>query len=312
MKKNRVTPAILAVLAVLAIWSSHLPPASAADAITQALANLGSEEQGASQQAGADLLAQGKKAIPQLIAALDDPDEVKKASVVFILGQLKATEAVPRMIEELKSKNDGVRFNSAVSLGLVGDSRALPHLVAMLGPGNDDMSKGAALIALGHLKNKDAAPQMKAVLADPDQHLRVLAATALGVLGNNEGLDVALDGTRSDNESLVLVSIQALGMIGDARALPRLDEMTLASDAWQSDIELTRKQIEYANVGPEKRVELLRGHFDDPSRHVAEWAITALADLGTPEAISLLEEKARAENSRTGGLAQQKLKMLGK
>lgn len=310
--KNRVTQAILAVIAALAIPLSCLPPASAADAVTQAIADLGSKDRGRSQQAKEELIDQGKKAIPQLIAALEDPDENKKMAIVVVLGQLKATEAVPRLIDELKNENVAVRLMSAFSLGMTGDSRALPHLVAMLAPSNDDMVKGAALMGLGYLKNKDALPQVKAALADPDQNTRILAATALGALGNHEGLDEALNGTRSDNQSLVLVSIQALGMIGDAGALPRLDEMTKASDAWQSDIQLARKQIEYANAGPEKRIELLRGHLNDSSRHVAEWSVTALADLGTPEAISVLEEKAQADKSRTGYLAQRKLKMLGK
>lgn len=310
--QHRAVPALPAVLAALAIMFSCALPAPAADAVTQAIADLGSRNRGESQQAGRSLLAQGKKAVPQLVAALDDRDEDKKASVAIILGQLKATEAVPRLIEELKSKNEDVRFSSALALGLIGDSRALPHLAALLGPGGDQTSKGAALIALGRLKNKDAVLQVKAVLADPDPNIRVLAATTLGALGNHEGLDVALDGTRSDDQSLVLVSIQAIGLIGDARALPRLEEMNQASDAWQSDIELARKQIEYAGAGPEKRVKVLRGHLDDQSRHVAEWAVTALADLGTPEAISVLEEKARDGNSRSAGLAQMQLEMLGK
>lgn len=310
--QHRAVLALPAVLAALAIMFACALPAAAADAVAQAIADLGSRDRGASQQAGMDLLAQGKKAVPQLVAALDDPDDGKKASVAIILGQLKAVEAVPRLIEELKSKNKAVRFNSALALGLVGDSRALPHLVALLGPDGDETSKGAALIALGNLKNRDAVPQVKAALADPDPYLRVLAATTLGALGNREGLDVAVDGTGSDDQSLVLVSIQALGTIGDARALPRLDAMTGDSAPWQSDIDLAKKQIAYASAGPETKVKVLRGHLDDQSRHVAEWAVTALADLGTPEAISVLEERARAGNGRTSGLAQMKLKMLGK
>lgn len=310
--RQHVVPALPAVVAALAIAFSCALPVTAADAVTQAIADLGSRDRGTRQQAKENLIEQGKKAIPQLIAALDDPDPDKKAEAAVVLGQLKATEAVPRLIAALKSGSDSLRYMSALSLGLVGDSRALPHLVALLGPGNDDAAKGTALIALGYLKDKDALPQVKAALADPDQYTRVLAATTLGALGNHEGLDEALNGTRSDNQTLVLISIQALGMIGDARALPRLEEMTRASDDWQSDIQLTRKQIEYAGAGPEQRVKLLRGHLDDQSRHVAEWAVTALADLGTPEAISVLEEKARAGNSRTGWLAQRKLKVLGK
>ncbi len=312
MMKNRVTPAILAVLVTLAVWTLRVPPAAAADAFSALIADLGSNDRGRSQHAKEELLAQGKKAVPQLIAALDDPDENKKAAVVIILGQLKAAEAVPRLIEELKSENVPVRLMSAFALGMSGDSRALPHLVAMLGPGNDRDARGAALVALGYLKNKDAIPQVKAALADPEQYTRILAATALGALENHDGLDEALNGTRSDNQTLVYISIQALGMIGDPKALPRLEELIRGSASWNSEIELTKKQIAYANVAPEKRIDVLRGHLEDPYRNVAEWAVTTLADLGTPESISLLEEKARAGKSRTGELAQRKLKMLGK
>ncbi len=310
--KIRVIPALFPVMAVLAVQTLWVPRAAAADAVTALIADLGSANHGKKQRAKEELLVQGKNAIPQLIGALDDPDVKKKTTVIFMLGQLKATGAVPRLIEELKNENTALRLGSAFSLGLVGDSRALPHLEAMLGPGNDSIARGTALVALGYLKNTEALPQVKVALADPDQYTRVIAATALGMLGNREGLDEALSGTESDNPTIVLVSIQALGMIGDTRALPRLEELIQGSKAGKSGILLAKSQIDYANVAPDQRIESLRGYLNDPNEKIVEWAITTLADLGSPEAITLVQEKARAGKSRQEGMAQLKLRMLGK
>lgn len=310
--KKRMTQALFAFIAVLAVQSIWVNRAAAADDVTTMIADLGSANHGKKQRAKEELLVQGKKAIPQLIGVLDDADVKKKTTAIFILGQLKATEAVPRLIEELKSENSAIRLGSAFSLGLVGDSRALPHLTEMLGPGNDNIARGTALVALGYLKNTEALPQVKAALADPDQYTRVIAATALGMLGNQEGLNEALSGTSSEDLTIVLISIQALGRIGDTRAVSRLDEMIQESKGSKSEILLAKSQIDYANVAPDQRIETLRGYLNDPSEKIAEWAITTLADLGTEEAVSLLEEKARDGKSRRGDMAQLKLRMLGK
>jgi HEAT repeat protein len=135
--RNRMAPAIITILAIISVQSLWVPRTPAADAVTTLIADLGSENHGTQQRAKEELLVHGKKAIPQLIGALDDPNVKNKKTIMSTLGQLKATEAVPRLIEELKNENTELRLSSAYSLGLVGDSRALPHLVAMLGPGND-------------------------------------------------------------------------------------------------------------------------------------------------------------------------------
>jgi HEAT repeat protein len=273
----------------------------------QLIEDLGSKNSGARQAAKEEFLAKGTKSIPTLMKVLDESDPIKKTTAIMILGELKAAEAVPRLIEESKSQNILIAANSAFALGLSGDSRALPSLSAMLDPANDAAVRGAALVALGYLKNPEAIPHVRELLADQNQTIRILAAAALGMLGSNDGLQEALAGTTHKNDAVVITSIQALGMIGDKQAIPRLEEMTRDQKAWSSDILLSLKQIEYASSLPGSKIEILRASINDKSPKIVEWAIWTLANVATPEAVLLLEEKAKAGNSKEASMARAKL-----
>ncbi len=106
------------------------------------------------------------------------------------------------------------------------------------------MTKGAAMMGLGYLKDQEAVPEVRKLLEDPDQYTRVIAATVLGMIGNTEGLEEALSGTMSKDRTIPLVSVQALGLIGDERALPRLEEMARDPKACCPDhVLLARREI---------------------------------------------------------------------
>ena len=71
---SRVTRSILSAAAALALQSLLVSSAPAAETITALIADLGSNNNGTMQKAKDELLVQGKRAIPLLVAALDDTD----------------------------------------------------------------------------------------------------------------------------------------------------------------------------------------------------------------------------------------------
>lgn len=310
-RATRLVP--LVMLGSMLVQMLFICPLHAEMTEAQLIEALGSKDRGTRQFAKEVFLAQGDKAIPILLKLLDDPDVGRKATAILTLGELKAKEAVPRLIAELKNANIVIAINSALSLGLIGDGRALPPLTAMLDPPSDYFVRGAALIALGYLRNAEAIPRVRELLKEQDQSLRIAAATTLGMLGSSDGLQEALAGTTSDSGSVQLTSIQALGVIGDKQALARLEEM--AQDPkrlWKSDILLSIKQIECANSESKYQIDVLRACIKDKNTKIVEWAIMTLAGLATPEAVSLLDEKANADSSKEAGLARARLRTIRK
>ena len=130
------------------------------------------------------LVALGTKVIPQLLELLvDENEEVRNFSTV-ILGDIGNREAVSALIEALKDPDANVRHGAAEALGKIGDRSALAPLLELLK--EDFWLQYPAIVALGEMRDKRAAPPLLELL---------------------------------DNEILMKPVIDALGKIGDQRAL---------------------------------------------------------------------------------------------
>ena len=128
-------------------------------------------------------------------------------------------------------------------------------------------------------------------MEDPDQYTRVIATTVLGMIGNTEGLEEALSGTMSKDRTIPLVSVQALGLIGDERALPRLEEIARDPKACCPDHVLLAGESP-AERPRETRLELLREGILDSS-HRSSNRRSGCSRHGHPEAVALLARKRR-------------------
>jgi len=112
------------------------------------------------------------------------------SSLVFALGEMKCRQAVPLLVDRVKAKQ--ADWYTLHALGAIGDLRAAPVLIEGVKRGHfDEQLYEQAVYALGRLKAKDAVP----VLLD----------------------DIEYPG-----------AIDALGEIGEERALPTLREMVAA------------------------------------------------------------------------------------
>lgn len=274
------------------------------------IAQLGSKSRSEWDQAAEKLLFSGKKAVPLLIKALDAAPDEQKIAIVRVLLELKASEAVPKIITLLKSENKGLRMLSAYALGKIHDARALEPLLKMLETARDEDSRGATIFGLGFLGNSKAVPVLKNELKNDSQRIRIWAASALGLLSNAAGFDEALTGTYSENTNIRLSAVEALGVIGDKRAEPRLKEMIDDPRlGWKSEAILSLKQIEVRNLPDGQKLSALKQCLFGPNERIVEWAIQSLADMGTPEALFLLEEKAKdGRKNRESYLAMRSLK----
>ena len=229
------------------------------------------------------ITGQGEEVIPELIAAMDDPDFLVQLRVAGVLSRFgeKGKAAVPIFIEALEHKDAKARRSGVFYLTEMGQiaKPALPHLilrlkdddlqlrkevvhaVQRLGWGDaravqalaealqDTAIREDAAYALGEMEDPAAGPALKACLDDEHMQFRVVACWALARC-------------KPDPQAMLPVLIEALGTedFGDKqRAAGALRE--LGEDAASA-------------------VPALRDMLDSPFRDERSAAIGALNEIG--------------------------------
>ena len=150
----------------------------------------------------------GAAAVPEIQAALRDPDSdasVKKAAMKAsgLLGPI-AAPAIPAVADQLAEP--GLTADAAVALSHLG-REAFGPLRDALGS-EDPVVRREALRSLGKLRERAplesrvVIPLLLKGLADPDPGVRVVAATYLGIIGQDvEGTIDALIAALKDEET---------------------------------------------------------------------------------------------------------------
>ncbi len=154
------------------------------------------------------------------------------------------------LLGQLRSINPAQRWRAADRLADTGDPRAVEALIQ--------------------------------AMRDPDGTVRVcVMAEALGRLKDPRAVgaltEAAFDKT---NRDLRFCAIQSLGMIGDRRAVPKLIE---ALEARNNPVETANS---LARLGDVRAVEPLIRAAENPALRF--WMITALGELGNPQALPFL------------------------
>jgi HEAT repeat protein len=138
----------------------------------------------------------GKQAVPKLLMLLrDENEEVRNFSAVM-LGDIASREAVGPLIEALRDSDANVSHAAAEALGKIGDRSALLPLLELCS-GNFWLQY-PAVVAMGEMRDNRAVPRLLQLL---------------------------------DDEMLKEPVIEALGKIGDPRALYYLAEILCSPDA---------------------------------------------------------------------------------
>ncbi len=147
--------------------------------------------------------------------------------------------ALDLAMERLRDRDSHVRDAAAIALGKSGSREAIPYLEMTAALDGDPAVREDALLALGLSgRRSEALPALLKALATPARgpldRGPAFAALGLGLLGDREGAAGplrALYGAaseRPDREEAAIAAAAALGLLGDAAALP-LFEKALAS-----------------------------------------------------------------------------------
>ena len=123
------------------------------------------------------------RALPLLLAAIEDPDSTVRRHAACALGQFRDAIAVGPLIGHLTDPGMEVAWCAAHSLGAIGDVRAVEPLMVLLMGHTDHFTRQEAAVVLGKLGDRRAATALTRALQDPDTHVKRAASSALAQLG---------------------------------------------------------------------------------------------------------------------------------
>ncbi len=210
-----------------------LPRLLARSAAVAVTGRLDDDNPGVRQKAAAILARLGEtRAVIPLVGRLSDGSREVRVAALEALGELGDARAAPAMIRLIGDSADEVRAQAIQSLGRLKARSAVPPLVELLEHGVEPL-RGRAAVALGQIAS--GAPVAVAVESSGggDPAIRALL-TALGRddqrLAAREGLRLAgvavvgpivarLPSATGDE---LLIEVELLGELGDARAAPAL------------------------------------------------------------------------------------------
>jgi HEAT repeat protein len=269
------------------------------------------------------------RAVHPLIAALADPHPQTQSAAAAALAKMGAP-AVEPLIGALASEDREVRCWVADALGKMADTRAVEALVAVLRDPDSEVRRRAAG-ALAKMADPRAVGPLVAALSDASGGVRLAAADALSSLGwkpdrgeaggaywvarQNWGrcarigaravmpLIGALSGTDSADYMVRIWATEALGKIGDARAveplIAALPDGTAGLSGYVADA--------LGEIGDARAVDPLISQLGAFSAH---HAAEALCRIGPP-AVAPLIGALRGEESAVRRLAAESLGKIG-
>ncbi len=183
------------------------------------LAELSSDDWQGRRHATAIIASLGDTEIDTRLLALvahDDPGTRNAALKALIK---RADTSLPLLVDGLVSGDERVRILCAVAIGQTGSDAAVPLLRDLFDRDEDLNVRYMIVEALGRIGGPAVTPLLLRALEE-DRWLAAPAAEALGRFGTRDAVEPLL--AMVDDDLLGGVAINALGLIGDLRALPSL------------------------------------------------------------------------------------------
>jgi HEAT repeat protein len=153
------------------------------------------------------LAAIGGVAVLALIQALQHDEWLVRLHAVEALGKLKCVDAVEPLLQALFNDRDSaIREDVVRALGAIGDARAVDYVVLVM---KEPALRLIAVEALGHIGDHRVVPLLR----------KIVEGAPLGP--SNSSAAACADGW-TDEMATMGMAARALGMIGDATAIPAL------------------------------------------------------------------------------------------
>lgn len=172
-----------------------------------------------------------------LLSALkDSPDERVRAEAAHLIGKLGEPKARSALRAAMRDKTNLVAVQASAALAQLGESEGVDRLIEYAyGELNSRM---LALQGLAQRPDERARDTLQYIVEKRDDYLqaRLVAARGLGGLGASTGFEIALQSLRysdrdvNEQARVRVLAATALGAIGDERALPALRDAAENND----------------------------------------------------------------------------------
>lgn len=158
-----------------------------------------------------------------------DPDASVRGDTALVLGLIPDSSAVKPLAFLLRDSNPAVRLQAAEGLWRHGDDRGLRALIAAtINEAADNQM--IAVLALAQPRDPRLDSNIALSMGSPYDEVRLVAARALGMVGNSFGYkEAAAHVTASDARQRALAAL-ALGAIGKPEAAPLLSQLLTDPD----------------------------------------------------------------------------------
>jgi HEAT repeat protein len=235
-----------------------------------------------------------------LIELCSDDDERVRCAAVEHLSFFDRERNSAVLLQALRNDTPRVRAAAAKSLANTDRDTVVTWLRDAL---NDDDSwvRYFAARSLGQHRNGESV-ELLAWLAQTDKwsHVRIAALDALGNIGGERAVEVAVQLVKNENTDLARAALAVLGNAPGGGALSVLIESSRSVNA---DIRLGAVAALAEQRGPEVVEHLHRLAATDPDSAVVHKAIAGLSKLATPDAVAGLVGLLAAPTRRDAAIA---------
>ena len=241
------------------------------------------------------------RAVPALLALVQDPNPYTRALAAKGLGAMKDRAAVPLLAPLVDGPDRPVAVEAIRALGRLGDpAGAAPLLKLIAATKSDPQLRLEAVTAVGGIRGDGVIELLLDVLGDPSTSIRAAAIRSLAQL-DRENFVTVLSGLDPDPHWTVRSALASvLGTLPAEVGLPRLEVMRDDSDERVIPAVVTA----VAALRPPDAVEFISGRLKTGDPVVRAAAATALGRLKPPSGPELLLEAYRAGQKDTTYVAR--------
>jgi HEAT repeat protein len=252
---------------------------------------------------------------------LNSSDPTVRYEAARMLGDSRDARAIAALLTALNDENSKTQYAAFSSLIKIGDGRAavpiLDHLLTVTDSRlwellklNIGMRLRAGLLDMIQRGDLVCANRLIAALADDryDELQRAFITRLAGKTGDNRPVDVLIEMLVNDSDPMKAAAAEALGWIGDPRAVAPLLIALNDSDPLNAVREVAAEAL--GRIGDPSAVSTLVYVLNDENEWVRRAAAVALGDIGDRVAIEPLADAMQDENVMVQDAAYESLKKL--
>ena len=205
-----------------------------------------------------------------LMVALSDPSPRVRSIVCDTLSENSDARVIASLLEFLRDPDPGIRSLSMSVLSRLG-ALALPQVEKYLNDGDPDVRIFAAGV-MGETRLKKAFTGLKMALETPEENLRYAAAEALGKIGEPKAIPLLIDCL--DDQWVRYPAIESLGQLKASEAIPDLIRL-YGEDEW---VRLAVIEA-IGRIGSSEEIQFLVDQMDESDDLVMQACFTSLARI---------------------------------